>query len=94
MAAEFAGSEPTRDLLQWMNGPTATRRQWGEVLWDVFAKRCKSDFGFDRRLMECLAAAERLAKGDGKWEAVAELYRDSFASFSNIFPLYLRRFSP
>jgi hypothetical protein len=38
---------PTRDLLQWMNEPEASRQQWGDVLWDVFVKRCKSDFGFD-----------------------------------------------
>lgn len=34
---------PTRDLLQWMNAPDATRQQWDKVLWDVFTKRCKSD---------------------------------------------------
>ena len=50
---------PTRDLLQWMNEPEATRQQWGDVLWDVFAKRCKSDFGFDPLGDGVLAAAER-----------------------------------
>ena len=78
---------PTRDLLQWMNEPEASRQQWGDVLWDVFAKRCKSDFGFDPVADGGLAAAERLAKGDGKWGAVSILYRDSFASFSNVFGL-------
>lgn len=78
---------PTRDLLQWMNEPTATRQQWGDVLWDVFAKRCKSDYGFDPVGDGVLVAAEHLAKGDGKWKAVAELYRDSFANFSNVFAL-------
>ena len=78
---------PTRDLLQWMNEPEATRQQWGDVLWDVFAKRCKSDFCFDPVADGVLAAAERLAKGDGKWGAVSILYRDSFASFSNVFGL-------
>ena len=78
---------PTRDLLQWMNEPEATRQQWGDVLWDVFAKRCKSDFGFDPLGDGVLAAAERLAKGDGKWGGVSVLYRDSFASFPNVFGL-------
>lgn len=78
---------PTRDLLQWMNEPEATRQQWGDVLWNVFAKRCKSDFGFDPAADGVLAAAERLAKGDGKWGAVSVLYRDSFASFPNVFGL-------
>lgn len=78
---------PTRDLLQWMNAPEATRQQWGDVLWDVFVKRCKSDFCFDPVADGVLAAAERLAKGDGKWGAVSLLYRDSFVSFSNVFGL-------
>lgn len=78
---------PTRDLLQWMNEPEATRQQWGDVLWDVFAKRCKSDFGFDPLADGALAAAERLAKGDGKWAAVSVLYCDSFASFPKVFGL-------
>ena len=38
---------PTRDLLQWMNDPQAARQQWGDVLWEVFSKRCKMDYGFD-----------------------------------------------
>ncbi len=78
---------PTRDLLQWMNAPDATRSQWGAVLWDVFTKRCKTDFGFDPMADGVLVAAERLAKAQGKWAAVAELYRDSFGSFPNVFGL-------
>lgn len=84
---------PTRDLLQWINEPEVSRQQWGEVLWQVFAKRCKSDFGFDPVADGVLAAAERLAKGDGKWGAVWVLYRDSFASFPNVFGL-LAKFQP
>lgn len=78
---------PTRDLLQWMNAPEAASKQWGTVLWDVFSKRCKYDFGFDPVADGVLVAAERLAKGEGKWAAVAMLYRDSFASFPNIYLL-------
>lgn len=85
---------PTRDLLQWMNEPEATRQQWGDVLWDVFSKRCKSDFGFDPTSDGVLAAAERLAKGDGKWAAVSVLYRDSFASFPKVFNLLAKLHPP
>ncbi len=85
---------PTRDLLQWMNEPEATRQQWGDVLWDVFSKRCKSDFGFDPTADGVLAAAERLAKGDGKWAAVSVLYRDSFASFPKVFNLLAKLHPP
>ena len=78
---------PTRDLLLWMNGPEAARSQWGDVLWDVFTKRCKMDFGFEPVADGVLVAAERLAKAEGKWAAVAELYRDSHSSFPNVFGL-------
>lgn len=78
---------PTRDLLLWMNDPELARHQWGNVLWDVFTKRCRSDFGFDPVADGLLVAAERLAKAEGKWAAVAELYRDSFGSFANVFGL-------
>ncbi|BDI07219.1 BREX-1 system phosphatase PglZ type B [Sphaerotilus microaerophilus] len=78
---------PTRDLLLWMNEPSVVQHQWGDVLWSVFIKRCRSDFGFDPVADGVLVAAERLAKGEGKWAAVAVLYRDSFASFPNVYPL-------
>ena len=84
---------PTRDLLLWMNAPDVTRQQWGAVLWDVFTKRCKSDFGFDPVADGVLVAAERLTKGDGKWAAVGVLYRDSFAAFPNIY-LQLAKVQP
>lgn len=78
---------PTRDLLLWMNDPAPAERLWGDVLWDVFTKRCKADFAFDPVADGVLVAAERLAKAEGAWAAVAELYRDSFSSFPNVFTL-------
>ncbi|WP_186089001.1 BREX-1 system phosphatase PglZ type B [Burkholderia gladioli] len=78
---------PTRDLLQWMSEPDATPKQWGDVLWEVFAKRCKADFGFDPVADGVLVAAERLAKREGKWAAAFALYSDSFGSFPNVFNL-------
>ncbi len=80
-------SNPLRDLLQWMNAPEATGQQWSGVLWDVFAKRCKAEFGFDPLADGVLAAAERLAQAQGKWAAVALLYQDSYGSFPHVFDL-------
>lgn len=76
---------PTRDLLVWMNDPAAAKTQWSGVRWDVFVKRCKGDFGVNPVADGVLAAAELLAKGAGKWAAVSELYRDSYASFPKVF---------
>lgn len=78
---------PIRDVLYWMNEPEAAQRQWGEVLWKVFAKRCVADFGFDPQADGVLVAADHLARGEGKWQAVSDLYRDSFTSFPGVFEL-------
>lgn len=78
---------PVRDMLQWMNDPEATQGAWGDVLWSVFTKRCKTDFGFSPEAEGILSAAERLAKGEGKWAAVSLLYKDSFGSFPNLYNL-------
>lgn len=81
---------PTRDLLAWMNDPASSKAQWGSVRWDVFIKRCRSDFGFDPIADGTLVAAEKLAARTGKWAAVAELYKDSFASFPHVFDLLVK----
>jgi hypothetical protein len=75
---------PTRDLLAWLNAPQAMQQEWGTVRWDVFRKRAKTDFGFDPVADGVLAAAEKLAKREGKWAAVSELYRDSYTSFPEV----------
>jgi hypothetical protein len=84
---------PTRDLLVWMNAPQATQKDWVGVRWDVFSKRAKSDFGFDPVSDGPLVAAEKLARREGKWAAVAELYRDSYTSFPEVLAL-LRTVQP
>lgn len=78
---------PTRDMLVWLNDPESARNQWKGVRWDVFAKLCKVDFGVDPISDGALVAAELLAKAEGKWVAVAELYKDSYTSFPKVFEL-------
>jgi len=78
---------PLRDVLLWMNAPQATQKDWAGVRWDVFCKRAKSDFGFDPVSDGPLVAAEKLARREGKWAAVAELYQDSYPSFPDVLTL-------
>lgn len=78
---------PVRDVLHWMNAPEAARRQWGDVLWEVFAKRCKADFGFDPHADGALQAADLLARGEGKWRAVSDLFHDSYSRFPGVVDL-------
>lgn len=78
---------PMRDLLVWMNDASGVQAQWQGVRWDVFSKRCIGDFGFDPVEDGVLVAAEKLAKSEGKWAAVAELYKDSYGGFPRVFEL-------
>lgn len=78
---------PTRDLLAWMNAPEVMQKDWGGVRWEVFCKRAKADFGFDPEGDGPHVAAEKLARRDGKWAAVAEDYRVSHASFPEVLRL-------
>ena len=78
---------PARSLLQWMNQPELVQQQWDRNVWQVFAKRCSADFGFDPLADGVLAAAERLAKADGKWAEVAQHYQEAFRSFPQIYSL-------
>lgn len=71
----------TRDILVWLNDPTTAKAQWSDARWDVFAKRCKKDFGIVTESDGPLAAAERLAARQSNWATVWELYADSYTSF-------------
>lgn len=72
---------PTRDILAWLNGPLVAQAQWKGARWDIFAARCRKDFGFDPAADGPVTAAEKLAVRQAAWAAVWELYCDSFASF-------------
>ena len=78
---------PTRDMLVWMNAPQAIQQEWAGVRWDVFRKLAKSDFGLDLVSEGPLVAAEKLATREGKWAAVADIYRDSYTSFPEVLAL-------
>jgi len=84
---------PTRDMLVWMNAPVAIQQEWTGVRWEVFRKLAKSDFGLDLVSEGPLVAAEKLARREGKWAAVADVYKDSYTSFPEVLQL-LRTVQP
>jgi hypothetical protein len=53
-------SDHPRDLLEWMNDPSAMRSRWGDGKWHAFRSRCKRDYGFDPESEGALIAAEKL----------------------------------
>lgn len=76
-----------RDLLVWLNDPSAAESAWAGARWNVFKSRCKKDFGFDPKNDGALTGAEKLASATGAWETVWELYKDSYTSFPQILEL-------
>ena len=52
---------PTRDVLAWLDQPTAMQTAWAGARWDVFVNRCRKEFGFHPQQDGELAAAENLA---------------------------------
>jgi hypothetical protein len=77
----------TRDILSWLNQPAVMAQAWVGARWDVFADRCRKDFGFDPVQDGELVAAEKLAEHEGPWAGVWELYADSWSSFPNVIGL-------
>ena len=72
---------PTRDVLVWLNDAGKVPSQWAGARWDIFASRCRKDFGFDPESDGALTAAEKLATRQGSWAGVWEFYVDSFTNF-------------
>lgn len=75
---------PTRDVLAWLNEPTATQSKWAGARWAIFTSRCVKDFGFNPETDGAITAAEKLAEHQGSWANVWELYSESFTSFKSI----------
>jgi len=85
---------PTRDVLAWMNNPKGKQIDWAGGHWEVFTSICRKDFGFKPEQDGVLTAAEKLAKQEGKWKAVWEIYADSFNSVPNVVELLERIVPP
>lgn len=77
----------TRDILAWLNAPTAIRAEWQGEHWSIFTDRCRADFGFDPVTDGELVAVEKLAARAGAWTGVWELYDDSWGSFPKVVDL-------
>ena len=75
---------PTRDVLAWLNDPTAMQFKWAGARWAIFSSRCVKDFGFNPESDGIPTAAEKLADHHGPWANVWELYFESFTSFKSI----------
>lgn len=82
-----------RDLLRWMGEPKATRARLGPNGWAAFCSRCRDEIDFDPEAEADVTAGERLAAGEGAWEAVWDRFAEAPGSFRGIADL-LRRSAP
>jgi hypothetical protein len=85
--------DPIRDLLQWMAAPPAFQLRCGEERWSALTSIWKKDLKFDPGKDGELAAAERLAKGEGNWAKVWQRFAETPAAFPGL-PELLRRVEP
>jgi hypothetical protein len=84
-------SDHPRDLLEWMNDPSATRSRWGDGKWHAFRSRCKKDYGFDPESEGALAAAEKLGlRKEVVWEQLWERFCEAPALYKAVPDLLVR----
>jgi len=88
----LTGGDPVRDLLTWMDAPSAFRAARDANAWAAFARVCKVQFAFQIQDGE-LAAAEKLAARTGPWAVVWQRYVEAPARYPNI-PALIRRCTP
>jgi hypothetical protein len=85
--------DPIRDLLQWMADPKAFQLRCVEERWSALTSIWKKELRFDPAKDGELAAAERLAKGEGSWGKVWQRFAETPAAFPGL-PELLRRVEP
>ena len=82
-----------RDLLRWMGDPEMARNRLGDNGWHAFCSRCQDELGFSPQQEADVVAGERMAKGEGTWEAVWERFTEAPGSYGDVAGL-LRRSAP
>jgi hypothetical protein len=90
---KLLADDSTRDLLQWMADPKPFQLRCGEERWSALTSIWKKELKFDPAKDGELAAAERLAKGEGNWGKVWQRFAETPAAFPGL-PELLRRVEP
>jgi hypothetical protein len=87
-------SDHPRDLLEWMNDPSATRSRLGDGKWHAFRSRCKTEYGFDPESEGALIAAEQLGlRKEVVWEQLWDRFCEAPALYKAV-PNLLARARP
>ena len=86
----LAGSDPIRDLLQWLDKDDTFQSDRGENEWKAFVEICKSQLAFDPQNEGVLDCASKLAAHEGPWRAVWKRFCEAPRRYPNI-PTLIRK---
>ena len=86
----LTGGDPIRDLLLWIDNPSALREKCDTNTWNAFVAICKSQLKFDPERDGELEAAERLAERAPPWDNVWQRFADAPKKYPNI-PVQIRK---
>lgn len=87
---KLVSSDPTRDLLSWMNDPKASLERWGAARWQAFVSICETEYRFSPERDGELMAAELLCQRQGVWEGVWQRYEESCHHYPHLPELLLK----
>ena len=85
--------DTTRDLLQWLNDPASTKKEWDPAKWGAFCSRCRDEYEFDPDDDGELVAGEKMGVKEGPWSTVWQRYSESPGLYAGL-PDILRRAKP
>ena len=86
----LTSGDPIRELLLWIDNPTAFREKCDTNTWNAFVAICKSQLKFDPASDGELEAAERLAERAPPWDNVWQRFADAPKKYPNI-PVQIRK---
>lgn len=95
-AADFnalLAPDPARDLLTWLDDPTAARSRMESNRWEAFRAVCRQTYAFDPQTDGELVGAERLGTGEGVWRDVWTRFAEAPRRYPKL-PALLRRANP
>lgn len=73
-----------RDMLRWMAEPAGAQARMGPERWTAFANQARARFDLDPVRDGVIAAAERMAEGDGPWLEVWQRFEEAPSAYPGL----------